>query len=234
MRPVRKQRETSSPRNLRARQRALRASLRDGVLSVLVYAATKNPGKLRELRALFAGTDWEIDIFPAYREPLEGETSYLDNAELKARTLRAQLVAAGRPDAAALGDDSGIEVTALGRRPGVLSARYGGESANWAARRALLIAELDASGSADRSARFVCALHLVGPDGREDRVERDVEGTIVARERGLAGFSYDPIFEYAPLGKTFAELSEAEKNAHSHRGRACRDLYAAVSARRTP
>jgi XTP/dITP diphosphohydrolase len=196
---------------------------------MLVYAATKNPGKARELAALFAGTGWTIGLYPDYREPAEGETSYAENAALKARALRAQLVQAGRTDAAVLGDDSGIEVNALGVRPGVLSARYGGEGANWAARRALLIAELDATGSADRSARFVCALHLIAPDGSEHRVLRDVAGTIVARERGAAGFSYDPVFEFPPLRMTFAELSEQEKNALSHRGRACRDLYASLA-----
>jgi XTP/dITP diphosphohydrolase len=195
---------------------------------MLVYAATKNRGKLREFQALFAGTAWRIEAFHGYSEPLEGDVSYADNAALKARALRSQLVAAGQADAAVIGDDSGIEVAALGGRPGVLSARYGGADADWAQRRRLLIAELDATGSADRSARFVCALHYIGPDGGERRLVRDVAGSIVERERGLAGFSYDPIFEYGPLGKTFAELSEGEKNAQSHRGRACRALYAAV------
>jgi XTP/dITP diphosphohydrolase len=198
---------------------------------MLVYAATTNAGKLRELTALFAGTGWEIELYAGYREPVEGESSYAENAALKARALRAQLVRAGRADAAALGDDSGIEVTALDGRPGVLSARYGGEGADWPARRRLLVAELDATGSADRSARFVCALHFIAADGSEYAIRRDVEGKIVTQERGLAGFSYDPVFEYPPLGKTFAELSEEEKNAHSHRGRACRELYAAVAAR---
>jgi XTP/dITP diphosphohydrolase len=197
---------------------------------MLVYAATKNSGKLHELRALFAGTGWALDVFPGYREPVEGESSYAENAALKARALRGQLVLAGRADAGALGDDSGIEVTALGGRPGVLSARYGGEGADWASRRGLLVAELDATGDPDRSARFVCALHFIAPDGSEHAIRRDVAGTIVARERGLAGFSYDPVFEYPPLGKTFAELTEQEKNAHSHRGRACRELYAALAA----
>ncbi len=94
---------------------------------MLVYAATTNSGKLRELAALFAGTGWEIELYAGYREPVEGESSYAENAALKARALRAQLVRAGRADAAALGDDSGIEVTALDGRPGVLSARYGGK-----------------------------------------------------------------------------------------------------------
>lgn len=234
MRPVSRQRESSGSASMRRWDRSRRGEPRlDGGLSVLVYAATKNLGKLRELRALFAGTDWEIDVLPGYREPVEGEHSYLDNAALKARALRAQLVALGRADAAVLGDDSGIEVTALGGRPGVLSARYGGENADWAARRRFLVAELDATGDANRSARFVCALHFIDLAGGEHQIERDVAGSIVLRERGLAGFSYDPVFEYAPLGKTFAELGEAEKNALSHRGRACRDLYVAVTAPRS-
>jgi XTP/dITP diphosphohydrolase len=197
---------------------------------MLVYVATKNSGKLHEFGALFAGTGWQIERFPGYREPVEGEASYADNAALKARALRAQLVREGRTGAAALGDDSGIEVRALGGRPGVLSARYGGDGADWAARRRLLIAELNATRSSDRSARFVCALHFIAPSGREFAIVRDVAGEIAASERGLAGFSYDPIFEYPPLAKTFAEISAEEKNALSHRGRACAELYAALTA----
>jgi len=188
-----------------------------------VFVATKNAGKLRELHALFAGSGWRLQAYPAYVEPEEGATSYADNAALKARTLRAQLAAAG-VDAAVLGDDSGIEVTALGDRPGVLSARYGGENASWRERRNTLLAELAASGSDDRSARFVCVLHFIDGTGREFSARGEVEGRLAAAERGSAGFSFDPIFEHPPAGKTFAELSEDEKNAVSHRARAARTL----------
>ena len=130
-----------------------------------VYVATKNAGKLRELRALFVPFGWEIAVYDGYADPAEGEAFIRRNAALKARALAAQLRAAG-VRAAALGDDSGLEVTALGGRPGVLSARYGGTQATWAQRRAILREEIAASGCADRSARFVCALHLVDASGR--------------------------------------------------------------------
>ena len=197
--------------------------------SVRVFVATKNVGKFRELRAIFAGSGWDLESYPEYVEPEEGPTSYADNAALKARALRAQLETAG-VDGGVLADDSGIEVIALGRRPGVLSARYGGETANWSERRRALLRELDGAGSADRSARFVCVLHFIDRAGREFSVRGEIEGSLAAAERGSAGFSFDPIFEYLPAGKTFAEMPEEVKNAVSHRARAARALLDAVRA----
>jgi XTP/dITP diphosphohydrolase len=191
-----------------------------------VYVATKNQGKLRELQTLFASVGWRLEAYADYREPAEGETSYAENAALKARALAVQLRSAGIT-APVLGDDSGLEVAALGGRPGVLSARYGGADADWPARRRALLAELAATASPDRSARFVCALHLIEPDGTEYAVLADIAGTLTDRERGAQGFSYDPIFEYPPRKQTFSELSEREKNAVSHRGRAVGALLAA-------
>ena len=188
-----------------------------------VYAATKNAGKLRELEAIFAPLGWTIASDELYADPVEGETSYAANAALKAHALRTQLQARGIV-AAVLGDDSGLEVSALGGRPGVLSARYGAAGASWAERRAELRAELEGTGSADRSARFVCALHLIDVDGREYAAQRDVRGEIAREERGDGGFSYDALFLYPPRHATFAELSEAEKNAVSHRTAAGRAL----------
>ena len=194
-----------------------------------VFVATKNPGKLRELRAIFAGTGWDLESYPEYAEPDEGPTSYADNAALKARALRAQLEAAGI-DGGVLADDSGIEVNALGGRPGVLSARYGGDAASWSERRAALLRERAATGSDDRSARFVCVLHFIDSARREFSARGEVEGWLATEERGSAGFSFDPIFEYLPAGKTFAEMPEKEKNAASHRARAARTLLDAVRA----
>ena len=184
-----------------------------------VYVATKNLGKLRELQALFAGSGLGLATYDGYGDVVEGDESYAVNAALKAEALRARLLADGVP-AAVLADDSGIEVSALDGRPGVQSARYGGPDATWAHRRAGLRAELAGSGSPDRSARFVCALHFIDAGGRSTAVEADVSGTIASEDRGHAGFSYDPTFWYPPLGKTFAELTEEEKNRISHRGRA--------------
>ncbi len=194
-----------------------------------LYIATKNAGKLRELRAIFAGSGWEVLTFSGYRDVAEGDESYADNAALKARALEAQLRAAG-VYAAVLGDDSGLEVSALGGRPGVRSARYGGDGATWAERRAALLAEVAATRSPDRRARFVCALHYLAPDGSEVPVAADYEGLLSDAERGAGGFSYDPIFVSPAHGRTFAELAEDEKNRISHRARAVAALLAALTA----
>ena len=123
--------------------------------------ATKNAGKLGELRAIFGRYGWTLATFEGYADPAEGDTSYEDNAALKARALRRQLEAWGTR-AAVLGDDSGLEVRALDGRPGVLSARYGGSNATWSQRRRGLLNEVSAS-NGDRSAAFVCALHFIAP-----------------------------------------------------------------------
>jgi XTP/dITP diphosphohydrolase len=204
---------------------------------VEVYVATKNEGKLEELRAILGSHGWSPRVWPDYADVLEGDRSYAENAALKARALRRQLLDAGI-DAPVIGDDSGLEVVALGGRPGVLSARYGGAGATWSLRRRTLLAELDATGSRERDARFVCALCFVDA-GLVLTVERDVWGAIAAEERGEAGFSYDPIFYYPPLGKTFAELEAAQKNAVSHRAQAVSALVecwnaAPVASREKP
>lgn len=194
-----------------------------------VYVATANPGKLREMDALFAGTDFALATFPGYVSPAEGETSYADNAALKARALHQQLRVAGEP-AAVLADDSGLEVFGLGGRPGVMSAYYGGATATWAQRREMLLAEIRVDTPDDRRARFVCAMHFIDPAGRECASMGTVDGEIAQTQRGDAGFSFDPIFLYTPAGRTFAELSEEEKNCISHRAIAVAGLVAAVRA----
>ncbi len=192
-----------------------------------VYVATKNAGKMRELREIFAGTSFAVDTYADYADVVEGESSYADNAALKARALRAQLEAVGIAGAV-LGDDSGLEVRVLGNRPGVLSARYGGPSATWSERRRGLIGEVAATGSADRFARFVCALHFIDAEGRETATLATIEGEISPDERGEAGFSYDPIFLLPARGVTFAQLPAEEKNRISHRARAAAALLAAL------
>ena len=183
-----------------------------------LVVATNNAGKLREFEAIFAPTSWRVVRHAAYRDVDEGDQSYADNAALKARTLAAALRAVG-DDRAVLGDDSGLEIAALGGRPGVLSARYGGADATWAQRRERLLAEVAASASADRRARFVCALHFVDGDAREIATIGTCDGVLARESRGAAGFSFDPIFEL-PNGSTFAEVTEEEKNRTSHRARA--------------
>jgi XTP/dITP diphosphohydrolase len=184
-----------------------------------VYLATKNAGKRREFQALLAGTGIELLEFPGYRDVVEGETSYAANAALKARALREQLLSAGI-EAAVLADDSGLEIAALDGRPGVVTAYYGGANLSWSERRQVVLEEVARSASADRAARFVCYLHYIDAEGRETAADGAVEGTIAAADRGSAGFSFDPIFIYPATQRTFAEMSDAEKNAVSHRRRA--------------
>lgn len=198
---------------------------------MLTYVATKNGGKLAEIRAIFAGSTLRLDTYPAYADVREGAQSYADNARLKARALRAQLLQSGSSGAAVLADDSGLEVSALGGRPGVLSARYAGEHATWAQRRAALLAELCAVPPPERAARFVCALVLCLPNGDEVEAFGTVEGRIAQMERGAGGFGYDPLFVFLPEGKTFAELCVERKNAISHRRRAAEALLRRLAGR---
>jgi XTP/dITP diphosphohydrolase len=120
----------------------------------------------------------------------------------------------------ALADDSGLEVDALGGEPGLRSARYGGPGLDDAARCQRLLDALAHVPAPRRTARFRCVIALVDPAGPEHLAEGTAEGVILGAPRGRAGFGYDPIFLSPPLGRTFAELSDAEKAEVSHRGRA--------------
>lgn len=179
------------------------------------YFASSNPGKIAELRELLSPL-LDLALFPGYQSPVEDAPGYRGNARLKAEGLARQLRGAGIA-AAALGDDSGLEVDALDGRPGVYSARYGGPGADWERRRARLLEELHGLPEARRGARFVCALALVLPDGETLEIEGEVRGRIAERASGSGGFGYDPLFFYPPFGRTFAQLTPEEKNAVSHR-----------------
>jgi XTP/dITP diphosphohydrolase len=194
------------------------------------YVATKNLGKLDEIRAIFGDSPLQLDTYPGYVDVEEGAASYIENALLKARALEAQLRAAGIT-AAVLADDSGIEVEALDNRPGVLSARYAGESATWPERRAELLREMQDVHEVERVAHFVCVMALVLPNGEELIGEGVVDGRITTEERGEHGFGYDPLFFYPPSHRTFAELPRERKNHLSHRARAARALLEAFAAR---
>jgi XTP/dITP diphosphohydrolase len=170
------------------------------------------------------GTGIELLEFPGYRDVVEGETDYAENAALKARTLREQLLSAGI-EAAVLADDSGLEITALDGRPGVVTAYYGGEHLTWAERREYVLSELSRAEADRRTARFVCYLHYIDDVGAETAVNAYVEGTIAMSDRGEHGFSFDPIFVYPAAQKTFSELTATEKNLVSHRRRAVSALF---------
>ena len=149
--------------------------------------------------------------YPGAVAPEENEATYRGNALLKARA------AARLTGAWALGDDSGLEVDALGGAPGLHSARYGGPGLDDAGRCARLLEALRDVPEARRTARFRCVIAIVNPQGREAVVEAVAEGTILGAARGTGGFGYDPLFFYPPLGRTFGELSDAEKSHVSHR-----------------
>ena len=177
--------------------------------------ATGNPGKIREFRALLGGLGYEVQTLldhPNVTLPPEGAVSYAENARGKA------WAAAAGTGLLAVGDDSGLEVLALGGRPGIESARYGGPGLTEAERVERLLAAL--AGVTLRAARFRCILALVAPWGETVLVEGVTDGVLTEAPRGAAGFGYDPIFLVPALGRTLAELSPPEKHGVSHRGRA--------------
>ncbi|MDR3207756.1 MAG: RdgB/HAM1 family non-canonical purine NTP pyrophosphatase [Oscillospiraceae bacterium] len=176
--------------------------------------ATGNPHKLREMQTLLAplGVTLRLPGDWGPFDPAETGDTFYENARIKAAEA---LRLTGRP---ALADDSGLAVDALGGAPGVRSARYGGEGLSANERNALL---LGAMADADRrAARFVCALVCLFPDGRELYAQGICEGEIARSPQGESGFGYDPVFLLPQRGRTMAQLSEAEKNQISHRGRA--------------
>ena len=191
--------------------------------------ATGNAGKLREFRDLLAGLPFAITAQGTLGIPSPDETgsTFLDNALLKARH------AAAASGAAAIADDSGLEVDALGGAPGIYSARYAGAGATEADNNAKLLAALRGTGAPPWRARYRCALAFVaGPDDPAPVTADGVwEGCIVAAPRGTGGFGYDPYFFLPDLQLTAAELDPAEKNRRSHRGTAMRALRALLAAR---
>jgi XTP/dITP diphosphohydrolase len=202
---------------------------------VKTYVATTNPGKLRELKALFTRSPLQI-ITPRKRVDLdvvEDAGTYAGNAILKAKALAAAL-RERHISAAVLADDSGLEVDALEGRPGIYSARYGGAEVDWPARRAALLAELRGVPPYRRTARFVCALALIEPHGEPIVAMGAVRGHILEAEIGTGGFGYDALFLHLPSGRSFAALSEKEKNAVSHRARAAEALLAILNGRKGP
>jgi XTP/dITP diphosphohydrolase len=180
--------------------------------------ATMNPGKLKELRAMmdpFGIRVLGLHSFPGITEVAETGTTFLENAVLKATEY------ALKTGLAALADDSGLEVTALGGRPGVLSARYGGEDLPYPEKIRLLLKEVDACGSMDRSARFVSSIALAASDGEIVATTDGIcMGHLAESPRGGGGFGYDPIFIPDGYKETFGELSSAIKERISHRARA--------------
>ena len=187
-----------------------------------IAIASRNAHKLREIGRICA--DWPVEWLTVdnhegpWPDVEETGSTYLDNALLKAR---AGATALGEP---ALADDSGIEVDALGGRPGPRSARFAGEDATDQRNLDELIRALRGVPGSGRTARYRCIAVLAFPDGREIHAEGTCEGTLVGKPRGTRGFGYDPIFVPEGWDRTMAELTDEDKDRISHRGRAFRAL----------
>jgi len=192
--------------------------------------ATSNRGKLAELRSLL--TDLPVEItslahaLPGRAQAVEDGATFRENALIKARA------AASATMLVTLAEDAGLEVDALGGRPGVRSARFSGEGATDAENNAALLKALEEVEDDQRAARFRCVMVLIDPWGegaaREHVVEGTCEGVIARAPRGGGGFGYDPLFLVDGVGRTMAELSDEEKNRLSHRARAIAALRPAL------
>ena len=179
---------------------------------------THNPGKVKEITSILADEGWSLRSLQEFRNletAEENGATYAENAIVKAQFY------ARATGLCALADDSGLEVAALGGAPGVFSARYAGENASDADRRALLLSELAETGDTDRRARFVAVVAIADSEGAVLNVAEGIcEGTITFEPRGEGGFGYDPLFIPVGYNQTFAELPDTVKNHISHRARA--------------
>ncbi len=192
--------------------------------------ASHNRGKLVELRALLGDLPIELvsleAALPGRPQAIEDGATFLDNARIKARA------ACSATMMVTLAEDAGLEVDALGGRPGVRSARFAGEGATDAENNAALLKALEEVEDDQRTARFRCVMVLIDPWSEGDRarglVEGACEGTIARQPRGGGGFGYDPLFVVTGFGRTMAELGEEEKNRHSHRAKAAAALRPAL------
>lgn len=182
-----------------------------------IVFATGNKGKIKEIQMILA--DLGVEVITMKEAGIEidivedGKT-YEENAMIKARAV------AKYTDVIVMADDSGLEIDYLNNEPGIYSARYMGEETSYRIKNANLIERLNGVPDEQRTARFVCAIAAVLPDGRELTTRGIIEGRIGYEEKGTNGFGYDPIFYVPRFGKTTAELSEEEKNQVSHRGNA--------------
>lgn len=186
-----------------------------------IVFATGNQDKMREIREIMA--DCDVEIFSMKEEGIsvdiveDGET-FEENSLIKARAVAQQT------DAIVLADDSGLEIDYLNKEPGVYSARYMGEDTSYSIKNQNLIERLDGVAKENRTARFVCAIAAVLPDGQELVTRQTMEGYIGWEPEGENGFGYDPIFYLDEFGCSSAALSREQKNAISHRGKALRAM----------
>ena len=182
-----------------------------------IIFATGNMGKIREVREILSDLGMEVVSMKEagiHAEITEDGKSYEENALIKAREI------AKYTNAIIMADDSGLEIDYLNGEPGIYSARYLGEDTSYSVKNKNLMDRLEGVPDEKRTARFVCAIAAVMPDGRELTTRGIIEGRIGYEEAGENGFGYDPIFYVPEFGRTTAQLSPEEKNRVSHRGRA--------------
>ena len=192
-------------------------------MSIRFYLASSNPGKLRELSALAATAGIELMELPDYNQLPQARE---DDSSFALNALEKALHYSRFSDAPVVADDSGLVVDALGGRPGVHSARYAGPGATDEDNNRKLLAELQGMPEDSRTARYICVLALAYKETILAIISDSCEGRILTKPCGTAGFGYDPLFFFPPLRKTFAEVRAAEKDLHSHRGKAFRKLLA--------
>lgn len=188
------------------------------------WISTTNKGKLSEFKLGLGGAFPDIQIhavseIPAYQAPPENGTTFLDNARIKARSLKAI-----KPEAYVLADDSGLEVKGLGGLPGIHSARYAGPHARDSENVAKLLKMLQIRNITDRSAKFVCTLVVLTPEKEEWVFQGEMSGVIAKNVAGQHGFGYDPVFIPDGQTQTLAELGLGFKNQHCHRAKALAGL----------
>lgn len=192
-----------------------------------IIIATGNAGKMKEIKSIFNNSKYEVVSMKEegiVADVDENGSTFEENALIKAREI------AKLSGNVVLADDSGLEVDYLNKEPGIYSARYMGEDTPYSIKNASLIARLDGVEFEKRTARFVCAVAAVYPDGKELVVRETMEGYIGYEEKGANGFGYDPIFYLKEFDKTSAEISLEEKNEISHRGKAFRAIKALMEA----
>ncbi len=182
-----------------------------------IVFATGNAGKVKEIQMIMADVGMEVISMKEAGIAIDIEedgSTYEENAMIKARAV------AACTDDIVMADDSGLEIDYLNKEPGIYSARYMGEDTPYSVKNMNLVERLSGVPDEQRTARFVCAIAAVLPDGTELTTRATIEGRIGYEEKGSNGFGYDPIFYVPQFGKTTAELSESEKNQVSHRGKA--------------
>ncbi len=187
-----------------------------------IIFATGNAGKVREVKDILADLNMEVLSMKEAGVSVESEENgqtFLENAVIKVKDIAGKV-----SDAIVMADDSGLVVDALNGEPGIYSARYLGEDTSYRIKNANIIERLEGVPVEQRTARFVCAIAAVLPNGDLLTTEGAIEGYIGYEERGEGGFGYDPIFMVPQLGRSTAELTAAEKNAISHRGRALESM----------